>query len=240
MKYRIITHIHTKYSHDSLLPFFLLYKKCLKKRIDYIAITEHNNIKGALKFKEYCRKKGNRLEVIVGEEIMTSEGEIIGLFLTQKIESMLSPEETVEKIRKQHGIVYVPHPYDKKRYKTVLNEVALNRIKKEIDCIECHNGRNISLEYDKKQEYIAEKYGLKKVIGSDAHTIFEVGYNYMETTVKPNSSENFLASLNDIYFFPHKCLKYTHQLTKVARIVKLLYRRDFVELYHIILRKLRK
>ncbi|MCI6030765.1 PHP domain-containing protein, partial [Dialister succinatiphilus] len=98
MKYRIITHVHTKYSHDSLLPFFLLYNKCIKKSVDYIAITEHNNIKGAVAFRNYCANKGNKIKVIIGEEIMTSEGEIIGLFLNQEIKPFQSPEKTVDEI----------------------------------------------------------------------------------------------------------------------------------------------
>lgn len=242
MKYRIITHVHTKYSHDSLLPFFLLYNKCIKKGVDYIAITEHNNIKGAVEFKNYCANRGNKLKVIIGEEIMTSEGEIIGLFLNQKIKPFQSPDKTVDEIKKQHGIVYIPHPYDEKRYKTVLADTALQRIRKLVDCIECHNGRNISSLYDKKQMEIAVKYDLRKVIGSDAHTIFEVGYNYMESSIAPDSAEKFkeALALDGLEFYPHGCLKYAHQLTRLARLVRLIERGKFNELYRIILRKFRK
>ena len=240
MKYRIITHVHTKYSHDSLLPFFLLYNKCIKKGVDYIAITEHNNIKGAVAFKNYCANRGNKLKVIIGEEIMTSEGEIIGLFLNQEIKPFQSPEKTVDEIKKQHGIVYIPHPYDEKRYKTVLADTALQRIRKLVDCIECHNGRNISSLYDKKQMEIAVKYDLRKVIGSDAHTIFEVGYNYMESSIAPDSAEKFKEALDGLEFYPHGCLKYAHQLTRLARLVRLIERGKFNELYRIILRKFRK
>lgn len=240
MRYRIITHVHTKYSHDSLLPFFLLYNKCVRRGINYIAITEHNNIKGAMAFKKYCVNRGNKLKVIIGEEVMTSEGEIIGLFLSQKIKPFQSPEETVDAIKKQHGIVYIPHPYDEKRYKTVLADSALQRIRKFVDCIECHNGRNMSSSYDKKQMEIAEKYYLKKVIGSDAHTVFEVGYNYMESSVAPDTAEKFKGALDELEFYPHSCLKYAHQLTRLARLVKLIERGKFIELYRIILKKFRK
>ena len=77
---RLETHCHTRYSKDSLLQHSLLYMKCRLCHIDAIAICEHNNILGALKFKEYCSKRKNKVFVIVGEEIMTSSGEIIGNF----------------------------------------------------------------------------------------------------------------------------------------------------------------
>lgn len=114
---KIELHCHTKYSDDSLLLFHALYWKCVACGIRYIAITEHNNLRGAEAFASFCRKRGNKVSVIKGEEIFTSQGEIIGLFLDSEIEPGLSPEETILRIREQNGIVYVPHPYDQKRKK---------------------------------------------------------------------------------------------------------------------------
>ena len=82
---RLETHCHTRYSKDSLLLHSLLYIKCRLCHIDAIAICEHNNILGALKFKEYCSKRNNKVFVIVGEEIMASSGEIIGLYLNEEM-----------------------------------------------------------------------------------------------------------------------------------------------------------
>ena len=141
---KLVCHAHTKYSHDSMLPFWLLHMLCLNKGITHITITEHNNLKGALAFKEYCERKGNKLHVILGEEVMTTAGEIIGLYINEPINSGMSPEETVAEIKRQGGIVYVPHPYDEKRYKTVLKEPYIEKLQSQIDCIEVHNGRNIS------------------------------------------------------------------------------------------------
>ena len=126
-QYKLELHVHTKYSHDSYFTFWLLHLMCRLRKITHIAITEHNNIRGGIAFKEYCRKRGEKINVIVGEEIMTNEGEIIGLFLEKEIESGLSPEETINKIKEQNGIVYVPHPYDEKRNKTVLTKDAIRR-----------------------------------------------------------------------------------------------------------------
>ena len=146
--FKVEFHVHTKYSHDSMLPLWLLYLKCRLKKIDYIAITEHNNIIGALKFKKFCKKRGSQVKVIVGEEIMTSGGEIIGLFLCKKIQAGMTPEDTISEIRKQKGVVYIPHPYDEKRHKTVLKEEYIKANILNIDCIECHNGEGSTKKHD--------------------------------------------------------------------------------------------
>lgn len=237
--YKLELHVHTRYSHDSLLPLWLLYLVCRIHRITHIAITEHNNIKGALAFSDYCKKRGNKISVIVGEEIMTSQGEIIGLFLKTEIKCGLTPEQTINEIILQNGVVYVPHPYDLKRYKTVLLEEAIIANVKKIHCMESHNGRNISTLYDDMQNSIAEKYGLIKVIGSDAHTCFEIGRNYIETPIAPTSTETFIQSIKNSKFHKKECLHVAHTITKIIRIIKLIKRGDFHGLYRAINKKLR-
>ena len=237
MSIKLELHVHTKYSHDSIMPFWLLYLKCAFFNISYIAITEHNNIKGALAFSDYCKKRGDKLKVIIGEEIMTTQGEIIGLFLKKEIKAGLTPDETIEEILKQKGIVYVPHPYDLKRYKTVLDEQVIKANKDKIHCIEIHNGRNISKEYDVKQKEIADKYAILPVIGSDAHTIFEIGRNYIQISKIPDTPTNFLEALRNAEFKSKECLKFCHTLTKFARVIKFIERGDFSGLYRVIHRK---
>ena len=236
--YKVVTHVHTKYSHDSMMPFCLLYWKCRRAGIDYIAITEHNNIDGAKAFAAYCKKRGGKLKVILGEEVMTDSGEIIGLYIHENIKPMMTPEETIREIKRQGGIVYVPHPYDEKRYKTVLKETYIEKYKDEIDCIECHNGRNISTRFDEKQKEIAEKHGIPKVIGSDAHTIFEVGRNYMLMPHAPDDADAFREAIKGADFHPAPCLSYCHQLTRIDRLLKLLSKGDYREIYQIIHKKL--
>ena len=138
---KIEFHVHTRFSNDSILGLFFILMMCKFRKIDCLVITDHNEIDGAIKYKEKLLKYG--IDVIVGEEIFTKDGEIIGLFLNKKIEPYLSAEDTVKRIRKQKGLVYIPHPYDEKRYKTVITQEALEKISKDIDFIEIHNGRNI-------------------------------------------------------------------------------------------------
>ena len=234
---RLETHVHTKYSHDSLLCFWMLCARCMARKINYIAVTEHNNIDGAIAFKHYCEKRGNKLKVIIGEEIMTDNGEIIGLYLKETVPAGMSTADTIQKIKEQGGIVYVPHPYDEKRAKTVLCETALTENLDEIDCIECHNGRNISQSFDKKQTEIADKYNLTKVIGSDAHTLLEIGRNYMEIDIEPSDADHFRDAIKMAKFHQVKCIRICHQITKAARVIKIVKRGAWDELYRIVNRK---
>ena len=238
---KLEVHIHTKYSKDSLLSLFLLYMKCVMFRIDWVAITEHNNIDGALNFKKFCEKHGKKVNVIVGEEILTTKGEIIGLYLTENIPPLLSPTETIDRVKKQGGVVYVPHPYDEKRYKTVLSEEDIKLNKDRIDCIEIYNGRNVSHEYAIKQREIAEKYDLPFVVGSDAHTWIEIGRIYMLCPeMDLSTAENFKKLLTEVKFETKPCIKISHQITKVAKLFKLLVRGNINELCRIIFKKLER
>ena len=134
-------HVHTRCSKDSMLGKYFILLICKIKKINCIAITDHNEIEGALKYRKLLQKYN--IQVIIGEEIFTSDGEIIGLFLKEKISPKLSVKETIKQIKNQDGLVYVPHPYDEKRKKTVLKEEYIKEFSKEIDVIEIHNGRNI-------------------------------------------------------------------------------------------------
>lgn len=232
---KIEMHLHTKYSKDSLMNFWFLYWKLKFSGIDAVAITEHNNIIGALEFKKFCARRKKKIQVIVGDEIFTSQGEIIGLFLQEQIKPGLSAKETIYQIKSQNGIVYIPHPYDRKRRKTVLAETVIEENRNLIDCIEIHNGRNISPLYSLKQKEIASKYGIKPVIGSDAHTWIEVGRNYMEASdVDVSSAEKFHLSLYKWKFHEKKCLKIAHQITKYVKLLKMVRSKDFYELHKII------
>lgn len=237
---RIETHVHTRYSQDSILSFRLLYLMCRLRRIEVIAITDHNTIKGAVNFKQYCERRRKGIDVIIGEEIMTSQGEIIGLFLTEEIPSGLTPEVTMRRIKDQGGIVYVPHPYDEKRHRTVMPLPVLERTILLIDCIECYNGRNSSKAYRLKQTEVAERLSGIKVIGSDAHTFFEIGRNYMELEngciIGPG---DFLSKVQKSKFHEASCIMAAHKITKLAKAVKLISKGDFYELFRIINTQLR-
>ena len=240
---KVELHVHTRYSHDSLLGYGLLAFICKIKKIDCIAICDHNTVAGAIKYKQLFKKL--HIEVIVGEEIFTREGEIIGLFIKSNIQKGLSAEETVNRIKDQNGLVYVPHPYDEKRYKTVLSIDALKKIVQQVDFIEIHNGRNVESSFSKKQLAIAQEYTNSSrtvyVTGSDAHTFFEIGRNYMLIdSIDIKSPEKFKASLKSARLVTSECIPISHFATRVARIIKLLMEGEFYELSSIIHKKCTK
>jgi len=108
---RIEMHLHTRYSIDSYLKLETIIEVCQKKDINAVAVTDHGTIEGAEKLREKIEKKNAKIKVITGEEIFTTKGEIIGLFLKERIPYLLSPEETIRRIKKQGGLVYIPHPF---------------------------------------------------------------------------------------------------------------------------------
>lgn len=178
--------------------------------------------------------------MIVGEEIMTSSGEVIGLYLNEEIPAGLSCDETIDRIIGQGGVVYVPHPYDEKRSKTVLDENCIFSNSHRIDCIECDNGRNVEDYYSVKQTSIADKYGLVKVVGSDAHTLMEIGRNYMEVKSVPLNSSEFRDVIKSCTFHTKPCIKLAHKVTRVVKLIKMIVKGNFNEIYRVINRKIKK
>ena len=238
---RIEFHVHTDASHDSLLGRKALIRALVKKGIDAVAICDHNEVSFALENKDAFARLG--IELIVGEEIFTSEGEIIGLFLTKRIAPGMSPEETIAEIHRQKGLVCVPHPYDEKRYRTVLKPEALNRIASLVDLMEVHNGRNIDPSYSDRQREIADSYGLRHIVGSDAHTAMEIGRNYCESEAslsEPLTPEGLLQWLESASFITAPCLTAAHKKTRRDRVRKMLRKGDFRGIYRAFKRKLNK
>jgi len=132
-------------------------------------------------------------KVIVGEEIDTTTGEIIGYFLSEEIPKGLTAEETAIRIKKQGGAVCIPHPFDSFRM-SALQRQSLEELIPHIDIIEVFNSRLLLLRHATKAEHFAQAQGLLSSAGSDAHTFFEVGNAYVEMP-DFNNKNQFLAAL---------------------------------------------
>lgn len=235
-------HTHTQYSHDSYLNFYGYLIRLKMKKINIVGITDHNEIEGAISFKKKLKKFG--IDVIVGEEIFTESGEVIGLFLKEKIKPGLSLKETIKEIKKQKGLVYIPHPYDLKRNKTVIPFEEIKKYKKEIDFIEIHNGRNIEEYYSEIQYEIYNEISdyVVPVVGSDAHTFFELGRNYMNINnfAYEGDPKEFKKMISNANFNKKKCLPIFHEITKIVRVVKHLSKGDFNGLFRIAKKKFKR
>lgn len=169
-KITVELHVHTCFSPDSLMSLQQLADTCKSKSIDCIAITDHNTIRGAVAFKNNFPD----IRVIIGEEISTAEGEIIGYFIQQAIKPGLSVAATIAAIKEQGGLVCVPHPFDRRR-SGVLKLTALLHNLENIDMIERFNGRNLNDTANRTAFSFAKAHHKATSVGADAHTYQELG-----------------------------------------------------------------
>ncbi len=163
---KIDMHIHTTYSPDGMVPPKDVLKIAKKRGLDAIAITDHNEIKGALKAKEL-----KIIPVIVGIEISTSSGHVLAYNVDELIPRGLSVEETIERIHENGGIAVIAHPY--RFWSGVGEKETLKNIKK-VDGIEIFNGR-CKKKSNEKARKLWETYGGIFTAGSDAHYPDEIG-----------------------------------------------------------------
>lgn len=211
---RVEFHVHTKYSYDCATSFKDLIESCKAKKIDVLAVADHNQIAGALRLQAIAP-----FRVIVGEEIQTCEGEIIGLFLKKFIKPGQSMGDTIKEIRRQHGLVYLPHPFDTTTRKTAILANSLARHINSIDIIEVFNGRTIKPWDNLQAERFTRKVKKIACIGSDAHTSYEIGRNYM-TMQDFATQQEFLTNLSKAKIHRSVVLPWVFILTKYYRYIK--------------------
>jgi predicted metal-dependent phosphoesterase TrpH len=162
-------HCHTSYGKDSLIKIQDLVITCDNKGIQKLVVTDHNMISGALQ-----AQKLDPHRFIIGEEIMTQQGELLGMFIKEKIPAGLSPLKTIEILRSQGAFISVSHPFDALRKGHWETNDLLN-IVPYIDAIEVFNSRCLLPQYNMHAKSFAQRNKLLGTVGSDAHSIVEVG-----------------------------------------------------------------
>ncbi len=165
-------HTHTNYSKCSNLKPDVLLKTAKKRKLNGIAVTDHNTIKGALKVKKI--NKDRNFEVIMGEEISSNVGDVLAYYIKKPIRST-NFFDIIDGVRKQNGLIVIPHPFRtsiKPKFR-----LSLEKIKNKIDGIECFNARMLPGD-NKKADKIAIRLNIAKTAGSDAHFKFEIGRAY--------------------------------------------------------------
>ncbi len=166
-------HMHTDHSGDCATPVEVLLQTARDRGLGAIAITDHNEVSGALEAREIAASMDD-IKVIVAEEVKTAEqGEVIGLFIEEKIPRGLSMAETIAAIREQGGLVYVPHPFD--RFHSVPDYEHLLDIVEEIDILEVFNPRVAVTAFNEEAERFARKYRIVAGAGSDSHVAQGLG-----------------------------------------------------------------
>jgi predicted metal-dependent phosphoesterase TrpH len=184
-------HLHTSWSHDCQIPVEDLLDHAEAQGLGAIAVTDHNVFGGAREAAELAG--GRDLVVIPGEEIKTDgQGEVIGLFLSEEIPRGLPFGETVDAIRAQGGIVYLPHPFD--RMHAIPDAATLHRHLAQIDVLEVYNARLLFEAYNDEALRFARKYELAMGAGSDAHVLQGVGTGALRMRAF-DGPEEFLLSL---------------------------------------------
>ncbi len=166
---RVEFHCHTNYSKDSLTPPRKLVEICRRKGIDRVVVTDHNTIRGARAAQSLDPER-----VIVGEEIMTTLGEILAAFVTDEIPPNLSPREAIQRLRDQGAFISVSHPFDKWRQGS-WSEPDLLEITPLVDAIEIFNSRCMRPSFNRRALAFALQHDLAGTVGSDAHAAFELG-----------------------------------------------------------------
>ena len=162
-------HMHTNHSHDCATDPEALLDHCIAQGLGAVAITDHNEVSGALE----AAALGKPITVIVGEEVKTSQGEVIGLFLRERIERGMTMDETIAAIQDQGGLVYMPHPFD--RMHTIPDPATLLRVLDSIDIFEVYNSRLLFDAFNDDAMRFAAKYNLIQAAGSDAHVLQGIG-----------------------------------------------------------------
>jgi predicted metal-dependent phosphoesterase TrpH len=166
-------HMHTDHSPDCATPVEVLLETARDRGLGAIAITDHNEVSGALEARRIAEQLGD-IKVIVAEEVKTAEqGEVIGLFLEEKIPRGMTMAETIAAIREQGGLVYVPHPFD--RFHSVPDYEHLLDIVEEIDILEVFNPRVALTAFNEEAERFARKYRIVPGAGSDSHVAQGLG-----------------------------------------------------------------
>ncbi len=182
---RVDLHLHSSASFDCRVSPPEVARRCGRLGLSPIFLTDHDGIGGARSLVEAG------IAAIAGQEILTTEGELIGLFLKEQVPARLSPEDTVDAIKGQGGLVYLEHPYDLGRRH--LLEDAIERIADLVDIVEVYNGRS-QPEPNRRARQLRSILGAAAGAGSDAHTLGEIGRVYVEMEAF-DGAHDFLAKL---------------------------------------------
>ena len=182
---RIDLHVHSNASHDSRTAPAAVALASRRLGLDPIFLTDHDTVAGALQLK------ATGVPVVVGEEITTADGELIGIFLEREVASRLPAHDTAGRIKEQGGLVYLQHPYD--QFRRHLTETAIEEIADQIDIVEVFNARSDE-EANRRAADLCLTLGAAAGAGSDAHRFSEIGSMYVELPTF-EGAQAFLASL---------------------------------------------
>jgi predicted metal-dependent phosphoesterase TrpH len=194
VRLRVDCHLHTVHSGDAVTTVDRLAERVAAEHLDVICVTDHHTLAGA--HEALSREIGAR--VIVGEEIRTHAGEIIGLFLTSRVPYVLPLEEAARRIRAQNGLVYAPHPYDLSRTSLGVEGLAALYGMGALDVVETFNAKIADQETNRRAARFAADHDLPAAAGSDAHDPAGIGAAYVEMP-DFDGPKSFVAALREAH-----------------------------------------
>ena len=211
--WKVELHSHTEYSKDCLIPLDAVIRTCQQRGIDRIAITDHNTAEGALELA----KRAPDL-VIVGEEIMTTQGEILAYFVRETVPPGLSPDETIRRLRDQGAVISVSHPFDRLR-KGAWEEPELLKIVDQVDALEVFNSRCVFAEDNAKALAFAQAHDKVGTVGSDGHIAYE--YGHASLTMQPfEGPGDFFAALKTAMPVTSLSPQWVHLFSSYAKYLR--------------------
>jgi predicted metal-dependent phosphoesterase TrpH len=206
-------HCHTYHSKDSLASPRALLEACVRKGIDRLAVTDHNVIAGAFEAAALDPQR-----FIIGEEIMTTEGELLGYFMSEWVPPRLTPQETIDRLRRQGAVISVAHPYDYARSGAWREEV-LRPLLPQLDALEVFNARTYGAGPNARAATLAAQSGLPGLAGSDAHAPFEIGRGM--TLLEPfEDADGFRRSLRAARLETRRSPAWVHLVSRYAVLRK--------------------
>jgi predicted metal-dependent phosphoesterase TrpH len=204
--------MHTYYSYDCASAPQALVRRCEAVGLTCIAVTDHNSIEGSRAVQALAP-----FRVILGEEIMSTEGEITGLFLQEEIEPGLSPLETVKRIKDQSALVSVPHPFAGAGRSSLDRPAALD-ILAHVDIIEGFNARTMSASAVAAGKAFANEHALVRTAVSDAHTLSELGRTFTDFPEFDGTPTGFKQALAQATLTEHPAGKFVHVYSTVNKL----------------------
>lgn len=189
-------HCHTSASFDSLASPSAVVRAAAARGITHLAITDHERIDGALEARARAAREAPALHVIIGQEIRTTTGDLIGLFVREPIPPGLTPPDAVAAVRAQGGLVGIAHPFDRFRGSLGREESSgFESLARSVDWIETWNSRVMFGDGNARAAELAARLEVPGVAVSDAHTTLEVGIASTALTGDPSTAEGLRAAL---------------------------------------------
>jgi predicted metal-dependent phosphoesterase TrpH len=174
-------HIHTRFSRDSILAEEKLIRVAVERGLTHVAITNHNNVEGAVAVRDKVAELGlvDRLTVILGEEVSTADGEVVGLFMERTVPRGLSADETADAIHEQGGLVSIPHAYDPFRQSHIREAPLIGLLEaSKVDMIEVFNSRVTLQRHNLQAAELAARYKVPGIACSDSHSSLEIAMSF--------------------------------------------------------------